>query len=102
MFPQDFWHATITEIVLTIVNIVISTILRFSTKMPDTDRVTEFVILTEYNFILINRYIIEEKSTDIYTIFGKNTFKYSIIFYYIDSVYDFTICKYNITDFENF
>ncbi len=51
---------------------------------------------------MTNRYIVAEESTQSYAVFETNTRECPITSCYVDSIHDFAICKYNVTDLKNF
>ncbi len=60
------------------------------------------VVSTEHGLILTSQHVVEKGSTQFRVIFGTGACECSITFYYVDSIYDFAICKYKVTNLKNF
>ena len=99
---RDPWHATIADVVPAVVNIFSCTTSDFGRWDAGACQATGMVVSTEHGLILTNRHVVAEESTQSYAVFETGARECPITSCYVDSIHDFAICKYDVTDLKNF
>lgn len=96
------WDATVANVVPAVVTITTCTTLMFGMAEKFQGQATGMVVSTEHGLLLTNRHVIGEGPTESYAVFGSGACRCRIVPVYVDPIHDFAICKYNVSDLQNF
>lgn len=99
---HDLWHATVSDKVPAVVTIRTCTTVQVSNSPVHSGEATGVVVSSEHGLILTNRHVVGEGPTVSFAIFGMGACECPIVPYYVDPIHDFAICKYEVSNLENF
>lgn len=99
---NDPWHATVTDVVPAVVTISTCTTSTLGGSERFQGEATGMVVSTDHGLILTNRHVVGEGPTDSFAVFGSGVCRCRIVACYVDPIHDFAICRYKVSDLQNF